>query len=149
MTGGAPYSYVSSPLNPTFIDWPLTSFLASSGTAPTASSGYARYTKIGNLVVLQFKYVLATVGTGNYALNLPISVSSTYNRAQGTWFVRYSGSSTGQVHQGIYNENNASQVNMIASSTYGGTPASFTSSSPNTGLGAGDVVHGEIRYIID
>jgi hypothetical protein len=145
---GAPYSTVFSPNNPTFLDWPLTSFLASSGTVPTASSGYAKYTVIGNLVILQFKYVFATVGTGNYRLNLPIAISSSYNKPQGQFFVRYV-SGADKVHPGLFNENTSTLVNMVASTTYGSAPANFTSSSPNAGLASGDIVHGEIRYIID
>lgn len=148
MPGEGPYSAVFSPNNPTFLDWPLASFLASSGTAPTASSGYARYTVIGNLVILQFKYVFATVGTGNYRLNLPVAISSTYNKPQGQWFVRYV-SGGDKVHPGLFNENTSTLVNMVASATYGSAPANFTSTHPNTGLAAGDIVHGEIRYIID
>ena len=145
---GAPYSTYYSPINPTFMEFPLESFLASSGTAPTASSGYARYTVIGNLVILQFKYVFATVGTGNYRLNLPVAISSSYNKPQGQFFVRYV-SGGDKVHPGLFNENTSTLVNMVASGTYGSAPANFTSSHPNTGLASGDIVHGEIRYIID
>ena len=142
---GAPYSTYYSPLNPTFINWPLTSFLNSTGTVPTAT-GYAQYTKIGNLVYLHFKYTFVTVGTGNYSLNLPVPLSSTYNRPQSQWFVKYSDD---KVHSGIYNENTSTRVNMVANVTYHGVPAAFTSASPNAGLAAGDIVHGEITYQID
>ena len=148
MPRDGPYSAYFSPLNPTFLDWPLDSFLTSSGTAPTASSGYAKYTVIGNLVILQFKYVFDTVGTGNYRLNLPVAISSSYNRPQGEWYVRYV-SGADKVHQGIFNENTSTLVNMVASGTFGSAPANFTSSHPHTSLAAGDIVHGEIRYIID
>ena len=143
----APYSSVISGLNPTFIDWPLTSFLNSTGTVPTAT-GYARYMKVGNLVVIQFRYTFVTVGTGNYSLNLPLPLSSTYNRPQAQWYVKYV-SGAGEVHEGIYNENTSTRINMVARTTFHGVPAAFTSSSPNAGLAAGDVVHGEIQYIID
>jgi len=145
---GAPYSTVYSGLNPTFIDWPLTSFLASSGTVPTASSGYAKYQKIGNLVLLQFKYTFATVGTGNYALNLPVPISASFNKPQGSWFVKYV-SGANKIHEGIFNENTDTQINMVASGTFGAAATSFTSAHPNAGLAAGDIVHGEVRYIID
>jgi hypothetical protein len=142
---GAPYSSVYSGLNPTFINWPLASFLNSTGTVPTAT-GYAQYMKVGNMVVIQFKYTFVTVGTGNYSLNLPVPLSSTYNRPQSQWYVKYA---DGQVHEGIYNENTSTRVNMVARTTFHGVPAAFTSSSPNAGLAAGDIVHGEIQYIID
>lgn len=142
---GAPYSTVFSPNNPSFINFPLTSFLNSTGTVPTAT-GYAQYMKIGNLVYLHFKYTFVTVGTGNYSLNLPIPLSSTYNRPQSQWFVKYADN---EVHDGIYNENTSTRVNMVAKTTFNGVPAAFTSSSPNAGLAAGDIVHGEIMYQID
>jgi hypothetical protein len=146
----APYSSVVSPLNPTFIDWPLSSFLTSSGTAPTATVGYARYTVIGNFVNLEFKYQVATLGTGNYRLNLPIpmvaTIGGTNQKPQGLFFVRYSGGAGAQ-HYGVYGENTASLLNMLAPTTFHGTPANFTSASPDT-LVVGDFVHGEIRYEI-
>jgi hypothetical protein len=142
---GAPYSTVFSPLNPTFINWPLTSFLNSTGTVPTAT-GYAQYTKIGNFVYLHFKYTFVTVGTGNYSLNLPVPLSATYNRPQSQWYVKYA---DGKVHEGIYNENTSTRINMVASGTFGAAATAFTSAHPNTGLAAGDIVHGEIMYQID
>ena len=143
----APYSAVFSPINPSFIDFPLTSFLTSSGTAPTASAGYCLYQKQGNLVIVQFQYTFATVGTGNYRLNLPVQISTTYTKPQGFFNVRYAVSGTGQVHLGYYNDNSSTTINMVAQATFGGIPTAFTSAHPNAGLAAGDVVSGEIRYV--
>ena len=143
-----PYSKFFPPLNPSFIDIPLSTFLASSGTVPTAT-GYAQYMVTGNSVSIQFRYTFVTVGTGSYRLNLPIPISSTYGKPQGNWFVRYAVSGTGQNHQGFYNENTTILLNLVASTTYGGIPVSFTSASPNAGLAAGDIVFGELNYIID
>ena len=145
---GAPYSTVFSPLNPSFIDWPLASFLASSGTVPTAT-GYAQYMVSGNSVNIQFRYTFVTVGTGSYRLNLPIAISSTYGKPQGNWYVRYATSGSGQNHMGFYNENTTILLNLVASTTYGGIPVAFTSASPNAGLATGDIVFGELNYIID
>jgi hypothetical protein len=146
----APYSSVVSPNNPTFIDWPLSSFLTSSGTAPTATVGYARYTVIGNFVNLQFKYQVATVGTGNYQLNLPIpmvaTIGGTNQKPQGLFFIRYSGGA-GTQHYGVYNEISSTVIGMLAPTSFHGIPANFTSTSPDP-LVIGDFVHGEIRYEI-
>ena len=143
-----PYSKVFSPLNPSFIDIPLATFLGSSGTAPTAT-GYAQYMLQGNMVSIQFRYTFVTVGTGNYLFNIPLAISSTYGKPQGGWCVRYAVSGTGQNHLGYYNENTSTQINLVASLTYGGIPVAFTSASPNAGLAAGDIVFGQLNYIID
>jgi hypothetical protein len=50
---------------------------------------------------------------------------------------------------GFYNENTTILLNLVASTTYGGIPVAFTSASPNAGLAAGDIVFGELNYIID
>jgi hypothetical protein len=145
---GAPYSTYYSPLNPTFINIPLTTFLGSSGTVPTSSSGYSQYMVQGNMVSIQFNYVFSSVGTGNYAFNLPIAISSSYTIPQGIWNVRYTGG-TGKLHQGVYSTNTTTKVNLIASGTFGSTPTAFTSAHPDTGLASGDIVFGTLSYIID
>ena len=140
-----PFSHVTSSLNPSFINYPLSSFLSSSGTAPTAT-GYALYQKQGNMIVLQFQYTIVTVGTGNYRLNVPVPISTTYTKPQGNFNVRYI--ATGAVFTGHFYESSTNTVSMVASTTYGGVPVSFTSASPNATLSAGDVVSGEIQYVI-
>lgn len=151
----APYSSVVSPLNPTFIDWPLSSFLTTAGaTPPTATTGYARYTVIGNLVHLEFKYVLATLGTTGvqYRLNLPIpmvdTIGGTRQKVQGSWYVRYSGG-TGLQHEGSYGDVSGtdSKVLLQAQTSYGSTLSSFTSASPHA-LAIGDFIHGVMNYEI-
>ena len=142
----APYSTVYSPLNPSFINFSLTDFLTSSGTAPTAT-GYCLYQKQGNLIIVQFQYTFVTVGTGNYRLNLPVQLSTQYPKPQGFFNVRYA-SATGKVHLGYFNDNSGtSTINMVAQATFGSAPTAFTSAHPDTGLAAGDVVSGEIRYV--
>lgn len=141
-----PFSQVVRPLNPTFIDFPLASFLASSGTVPTASSGYCLYQKSGNMVTVQFKVVYATVGTGNYRLNLPAPISTTYTKPQGVFHIRYA-SATGKVHEGHFYELDTNTVALVASLTFGGIPVNYTSASPNAGLASGDIITGEITYV--
>lgn len=150
-----PYSTVVSPLNPTFIDWPLSSFLTTAGASPpTATTGYARYTVIGNLVHLEFKYVLATLGTTSvqYRLNLPIdmvdTIGGTRQKVQGSWYVRYTGG-TGLQYEGSYGDvsGTASTVLMQGQATYASTLSSFTSASPQT-LAIGDFIHGVMNYEI-
>ena len=143
----APFSQVVSPLNPSFIDFPLTSFLASSGTAPTASSGYCLYQKSGNMVTVQFKVVYATVGTGNYRFNLPVPISTVYTKPEGEFHVRYAVSGSGEVHEGHFYDIDTNTIALNASTTFGGVPVNFTSSSPNAGLAAGDILSGEISYV--
>ena len=144
----APYSTVVSPLNPSYIDFPLDSFLASSGTAQTATVGYCRYMVNGNQVSIEFKYQVLTVGTGNYRLNLPIpmiaTIGGTNQKPQGIWFVRYSGGSGAQ-HLGNFGEVSSTQIAMLAQTAFGGTPANFTSASPNA-LVIGDFIHGQLNY---
>jgi len=150
----APYSTVVSPLNPTFIDYPLSSLLGSAGaTAPTATNGYCRYTIIGNLVNMEFKYELTTLGTTSvqYRFNLPIPMVDTFGgtrqKPQGLWFVRYS-AGAGAQYQGNFGDlgvSSTSVIGMVSQSTFGGTPANFTSASPAT-LAIGDFIHGELRY---
>lgn len=144
---GAPYSQIYIPDLPELITIPITDFLASSGTVPTASSSCVQYIVNNKLVTVQFKYVIATVGNGNYLLNLPIPISTICTAPQGSWSVRYS---TTKVHFGFFIENSSpSKVAMVASRTFGGAPDTFTSASPNAGLAAGDIVTGQISYIID
>ena len=143
-----PYSTVYSSLNPSFINIPLSTFLTSTVTAPTAT-GYSQYMVIGNLVIIQFKYEFVSIGSGSYELNIPIPISSTYAKPQGTWYVRYAASPTSELFPGIYNDASASVIAMLSSPTYGVKPQPFDDSTPQAGLSAGDIVHGELSYIID
>jgi hypothetical protein len=125
----------------------ITNFISGSTSNPTPANGsYARYQKIGSVVQVQFKYIFSTVGSGNYSINLPLTINGTYSKPQGVAHIRYVGSSTGQVYWAVYNEKNTTSVNIVASTTYGGVPVSFTSSSPNAGLGANDIITGLIFY---
>ena len=143
-----PYSQVVNGLNPSFISFPINNFLTSSGTAPTSTDGYCLYQKIGNLVIIEFQYTFATVGTGSYQLTLPIPISSTYTKPQGIFQVRYAVSGLSATHTGAFSYAGVNTINMTAQLTFGGIPAAFTSASPNAGLAAGDIVAGQINYII-
>ena len=140
-----PYSQAVSPLNPSFINFPLSSFLASSATAPTASSGYCLYQKSGNMVTVQFKIVYATLGSGNYRLSLPVPISTIYTKPQGEFNIRYV-TAGGQVHSGHFYELDTNTVALVASTTFHGVPANYTSASPDT-LTIGDILTGEISYV--
>lgn len=127
----------------------ITTFISGVTTNPTpdTASSYARYQAVGNLVQIEYKYVFATTGTtGAMSINLPLPISTAYPKPQSIGHIRYIGSSTGQVHPVIYNERNVNSVNIVASTTFGGIPVAFTNLSPNTGLGAGDILTGLIIY---
>jgi hypothetical protein len=142
-----PYSQVVNGLNPSFISFPINSFLTSSGTVPTSTDGYCLYQKIGNLVIIQFQYTFATVGTGNYQLTLPVPISSTYTKPQGIFQVRYAVSGSSATHTGAFSYSGTTTLNMTAQLTFGGIPGAFTSALPNTGLSAGDIVSGQVSYV--
>jgi hypothetical protein len=98
------------------------------------------------MVTLTFKYKFLTIGSGAMSINLPVSLNSTYSKPQSVCHIRYSNSpGTGKVYIGHYNENNVNNVNLVFSTTYGGVPASLTTSSPET-LVIGDILTGIIVY---
>jgi hypothetical protein len=123
-----------------------TTLLTGATSNPTASGGYARYQRIGNMVQFDFKYIFATAGSGVFSINLPIPISTTYTKPQGFANLRYIGTGTGQVHICYFNEKDTNSVNIVASTTYGGVPAGVSSGNPLTGLGAGDILTGAIFY---
>jgi hypothetical protein len=148
----APYSTVVSPLNPTFIDFDPASFWTSTGTAPTveAINSYCRYMVNGNMVFVEFKLKIASLGTGSYRLNLPValtSIAGTFQKTQGQWWVRYGGG-TSACHIGQYDPFSTTQIKMVVCATFGGTLQDFTSIYPNNPLVIGDFIHGELRYEI-
>jgi hypothetical protein len=127
----------------------ITTFISGATTNPTpnTSSSYARVQKIGNQVQINFKYVFATTGTtGAMSINLPYPINSNYPKPQGNAQIRYVGSSSGQVHICWFNENTASNINIVASTTFGGVPVAFTNLSPKSGLSTGDILTGVIFY---
>lgn len=127
----------------------ITGFLtgATANPTPNTTTSYARFQKIGSLVQVEYKYVFATaITTGAISINLPLPINTNYPKPQSIGHIRYIGSSTGQVHVVMYNENNANSVNIVASPTYGGVPVAFTNLSPISGLGIGDILSGVIFY---
>jgi len=125
----------------------VASFITGATTSPTADTGsYARFQKIGTIVNLEFKYKFLTTGSGAMSINLPVAINTNYPKPQSVCHIRYSNSpGTGKVYIGHYNENTTSSVNLVFSTTYGGVPASFTTSSPET-LVIGDILTGVIIY---
>jgi hypothetical protein len=125
----------------------ITTFITGVTTSPTPdTTSYARFQKTGNMITLTFKYIFLTTGSGNMSINLPVSLNSTYSKPQSICHIRYSNSpGTGKVYIGHYNENTTSSVNLVFSTTYGGVPASLTTSSPET-LVIGDILTGIIVY---
>ena len=129
------------------VNVPITSLLSAATTSPTPneSVSYATYQKVGNHVWVQFKYVVATVGTGAIRLNLPVPINASHTKPQGFFTIRYVTTGPGLVHQGYYNENTASIVNLVVSTTFGAAPTNLTQSSPHA-MVIGDVISGEISY---
>jgi hypothetical protein len=126
----------------------IASFITGATNSPTPSAGsYARWQKIGSIVNIEFKYIFATVPTtGAMSINLPIPISGSYPKPQSIFHIRYFNSpGTGQVHYGFYNEKDVNSINLVAQTTFGGIPASFTNLSPNT-LVVGDILTGLIIY---
>jgi len=126
----------------------ISTFITGATLSPTpnTSSSYARYQKIGSIVQIEFKYVFLTTGTtGNMSINLPVPINSNYPKPQSVCNCRYV-TGTGEVFIGHYNENTASSINLVFSTTYGGVPAGFTNLSPKSGLAATDVLTGLIVY---
>jgi hypothetical protein len=126
----------------------IASFITGATTSPTASAGsYARWQKVGTIVNLEFKYIFATVPTtGAMSINLPVPINTNYPKPQSIFHIRYFNSpGTGQVHYGFYNEKDANSVHLVAQTTFGGVPASFTNLAPNT-LVVGDILTGLIIY---
>jgi hypothetical protein len=136
----------SSSISSTSID--IETFISGVSTSPTpnTSSSYARYQKIGSIVQIEFKYVFLTTGTtGAMSINLPYPINSNYPKPLSVAHSRYV-SGTGEVFIGHYNENTASSINVVFSTTYGGVPVSYTNLSPKSGLTAGDIISGLIIY---
>ena len=134
--------------NTTVLSADINSFLVGASNNPTASAGsYARFQKIGTIVNIEFKYIFATVPTtGAMSINLPLPINTNYPKPQSIFHIRYFNSpGTGQVHYGFYNEKDANSVNLVAQTTFGGVPASFTNLAPNT-LVVGDILTGLIIY---
>jgi hypothetical protein len=131
--------------NTTVLSADINSFLIGATNNPTPSAGsYARFQKIGTIVNLEFKYILATVPTtGALHINLPLPINTNYPKPQSIFHIRYI---TGnKVHYGFYNEKDANSVNLVSQNTFGGAANSFTSAAPDT-LVVGDVLSGLIIY---
>ena len=126
----------------------IATFISGATTNPTPNgSSYARFQQIGSLVTVTFKYVFATTGTtGDMSINLPVPINATYTKPHSEAYVRYIGSSTGQVHLCLYNEKDVNSINIVSQNTFGSTPAAFTNLHPKVGLGAGDIISGVIVY---
>jgi hypothetical protein len=125
----------------------IASFITGASTSPTPDTGsYARWQKVGTIVNLEFKYKFLTIGSGAMSINLPVPINSNYPKPQSVCHIRYFNSpGTGKVFIGHYNENTVNSVNIVISTTYGGVPASMTTSSPET-LVIGDILTGVIIY---
>jgi hypothetical protein len=127
----------------------ISTFITGATTSPTPNpiGSYARFQQIGSLVQIEFKYIFLTVPTtGNMSINLPVSINTNYTKPQGIFHIRYDNSpGTGKVHYGFYNDNNANSIHLVAQLTFGGIPAGFTNSSPDT-LVIGDILTGLIIY---
>lgn len=122
-----------------------TKFIIGSVTSPTASAGsYVRWQQIGCNVTVEFKYIFATVGSGNFTLTLPVPINANYPKPQSIFHIRYI-TGGGQVHYGFYNENNSTSISAVAQTTFGGVPANLTTASPNT-LNIADIMSGVIMY---
>ena len=123
----------------------IANFITGVTTSPTPDTGsYARYQKIGSLVQIEFKYKFLTTGSGAMSINLPVPINTNYPKPQSIFHIRYIGGG-GQVHYGFYNEKDANSIDLVAQTTFGGVPASFTQSSPDT-LTIGDILTGLVFY---
>jgi hypothetical protein len=125
----------------------INSFLVGATSSPTPDTGsYARFQKIGTIVNLEFKYKFLTIGSGAMSINLPLPINTNYPKPQSICHIRYlTAPDANKVYIGHYNENTASSVNIVFSTTYGGIPVSLTTTSPLT-LVIGDILTGLIIY---
>ena len=116
---------------------------ATNNPTPTAAS-YVRWQRVGTFVCVEFKYIFATVPTtGAMSINLPVPINTNYVKPHSMFQMRYL--TSGGVHIGWFNENSVSVVNLVASNTWGGTPASLTNLFPNA-MAVNDIITGTIFY---
>jgi hypothetical protein len=132
--------------NKTVLSIPIASLITGATTSPTPDTGsYARWQKIGSFVQIAYRYKFLTVPTtGAMSINLPVPINANYVKPQSIFHIRYVGGG-GKVHYGFYNENNVNSINLVAQTTFGGIPASFTNLTPDT-LAIGDILTGLIFY---
>jgi len=126
----------------------IDNFISGATNSPTPDTGsYARFQRIGSLVQIEFKYIFLTVPTtGAMHINLPLPINTNYPKPQSIFHIRYlTAPNAGKVYSGHYNEKDANSVNLVAQTTFGGIPASFTNLSPTT-LVIGDILTGLIFY---
>ena len=68
---------------------PIESLITGATTSPTSNTGsYARWQKIGSNVIIEFKYIFLTTGSGAMSINLPVPINTNYPKPQSIFHIR-------------------------------------------------------------